>query len=63
MDAKCGSAAKTDGIAWVEVGGDAAEIAAWIGDAQVPIRVVGGAIPGPRRFALRTPDGAELVIE
>lgn len=63
MDAKCGAAATTDGVAWVEVGGDATQVAEWIGDDQVPIRVVSGGFPGPRRFALRTLEGAELVIE
>jgi hypothetical protein len=63
MDAKCGAAATTDGVAWVEVGGDTAQIAAWICDDQVPIRVVSGGFRGPRRFALRTAEGAELVIE
>ena len=63
MDEKCGAAAPTDGVASVEIGGDAAEIAAWIADDRVPVRVVPTGFKGARRFALRTRDGTELVIE
>ncbi len=49
------------GISWVEVGGDGDRLAAWLGRADLPIRVVGGP-PAVRRFAITTADG-ELVID
>lgn len=51
---------RADGIAWVEVGGDAERLTEWFGDAEVPLSVV----DGPRtihRVAISTADG-DLVI-
>lgn len=50
------------GIAWVEVAGDADRLAAWLGGADVPIRVVPGDAPGVRAVALALADGRELVL-
>ena len=59
--ARAGHGVRADDIAWVEVGGDAARLRAWLGDEELPIRVTPGA-PGIRRVAIATSDG-ELVIE
>ena len=48
------------GIAWVEIGGDAARFEAWTGGAALPVRVV-DAEPGVRAVGLRTP-GGEVVV-
>jgi hypothetical protein len=48
------------GIAWVEVGGDAAVVADWVADTDVPVRAVGGP-PGPRRFAVAV-EGADPIV-
>ena len=61
MDERYGEAALTDGIAWVEVGGDRQAMRDWVGDDTVPIRVLPG-VRGPRRFALRTKAGDEIAI-
>ncbi len=61
MDKRYGDAARTDGIAWVEVGGDPGLVGEWVSDDTVPIRVVPGP-RGPRRFALRTKTGDEIKI-
>jgi hypothetical protein len=45
------------GIAWVEVCGDADELATWLGGAQVPIRVVDGPRRGLLAVVLSTPKG------
>ena len=49
-----------NGIAWVEIGGDAARFEAWTGGAALPVRVV-DAEPGVRAVGLLTP-GGEVVI-
>jgi Glyoxalase-like domain len=59
--ARAGHGVQAEGIAWVEVGGDAERLRAWLGDEELPIRVVGGE-PRIRRVALATSDG-DLVIE
>jgi hypothetical protein len=61
MDDRYGDAAATDGIAWIELGGDEGAIRHWVADDTVPIHVVPGR-RGPRRFALRTTTGAEITI-
>jgi hypothetical protein len=61
MDERYGDAASTDGIVWVEVGGDRDAVRQWVGDDTVPIRVVPGR-RGPRRFALRAKSGDEIAI-
>ena len=48
------------GISWVEVGGDRARLRAWLGGADVPIRVV-DAEPGVHAVALALA-GGELVL-
>jgi hypothetical protein len=59
--ARGGHGVRAQGIAWVEVAGDAERIRAWLGGADLPIRVADGA-PGIRRVAVATPDG-EMAIE
>jgi hypothetical protein len=48
-------------VAWVEIGGDAEAVHAWVADDTVPLRIVSGP-PGPRRFALRTTTGIDITI-
>lgn len=57
---RAGHGAKVDRIAWIEVGGDPAALAAWLGPDALPIRVVDGRA-GVRSVALATPDG-ELIV-
>jgi hypothetical protein len=59
--ARAGHAIGVEGIAWVEVGGDAEQLREWLGDEELPIRVTSGE-PGIRRVAVATSDG-DLVIE
>jgi glyoxalase-like protein len=59
--ARAGHGVRADGIAWVEVGGGAERLRAWLGDEELPIRVSGDE-PGIHRVALATSDG-ELVID
>lgn len=59
LDRRHAAAARTDGIAWVECGGDRERLAKWIGGDEVPVRVVDGE-PGPRAVAVRL--GADTVI-
>jgi len=49
-------AATPAGIPWVELGGDDARLAAWLGDHALPIRSVDEA-PGPRTVAVATSEG------
>ena len=58
---RAGHGVRVEGIAWVEVGGDAERLRAWLGDEELPIRVVAGD-PRIRRVAVATSDG-ELVLE
>jgi hypothetical protein len=58
--ARAGHGVRAEGLAWVEVGGDAERLRAWLGGEDVPIRVVEGR-PGVRRVAIATA-GGELVI-
>lgn len=62
MDQLYGDAATTNGIAWVDVGGDESDVRAWVGDDDVPIRLATGS-RGPQRFALRTLDGEHLIVD
>jgi hypothetical protein len=50
-----------DGIAWLELGGDPRRLSDWLGDADLPIRVLDGE-PGLRAVGLRTAGGTELVL-
>lgn len=59
--ARAGHGVRAEGIAWVEVGGDAERLHAWLGDEELPIRVTSDE-PQIRRVALATPD-VELVID
>lgn len=58
---RAGHGVRATGITWVEVGGDAERLHAWLGGDELPIRV-GGGERGIHRVAISTPDG-ELVIE
>ena len=49
------------GIAWLELGGDPSRLSDWLGDADLPIRVVEGEL-GLRAVGLRTVGGIELVL-
>lgn len=51
---------EASGVAWVELGGDAERVRAWIGADEPQIRLVGGE-PGARRYAVTTPT-TELVL-
>jgi hypothetical protein len=59
LDPQHASAASTDGIAWVEYGGDAVRLRQWTGAADLPLRNVAGD-PGPRAVGLRR--GSETVV-
>jgi hypothetical protein len=60
-NARAGHGVRPEGIAWVEAGGDAERLRAWLGDEELPIRVVDGKA-GISRVAIATSEG-ELVIE
>lgn len=53
---------RVEGIAWVEVGGDAERLRTWLGGDEPPIRVTDGE-PGIHRVAVATTADGELVIE
>ena len=59
--ARAGHGVRADGIAWVEVGGDAHRLRGWLGGEELPIRVFEGE-PGIRRVGLGASD-REIVIE
>jgi catechol 2,3-dioxygenase-like lactoylglutathione lyase family enzyme len=59
--ARTGHGVRAQGIAWVEVGGDAERLREWLGGEELPIRVIGGE-PGLRRVGVATSD-REIVIE
>jgi hypothetical protein len=59
--ARAGHAARATGIAWVEVGGDAGRLRAWLGGDELPIGVSYGE-PGIHRVAISTAEG-DLVVE
>ena len=59
--ARAGHGIRAEGIAWVEVGGDAERLREWLGGEELPIRVIGGE-PGLRRVGVATSD-REIVIE
>ena len=59
--ARAGHGVRAEGIAWVEVGGDAERLREWLGGEELPIRVIGGE-PGLRRVGVATSD-REIVIE
>jgi hypothetical protein len=49
------------GIEWVELGGDADRLGAWLGPHQLPLRHVAGS-PGPRRVGIAVTGGDSIVI-
>jgi hypothetical protein len=55
--ARAGHGTRVEGITRVEVGGDGARLRDWLGDDELPIRVVEGP-PGVRAVVLATADGA-----
>ena len=57
---RAGHGVRAEGIAWVEVGGDAERLRAWLGSEELAIRVV-DSVPGIHRVAVATADG-ELVM-
>jgi hypothetical protein len=59
LDRRHGEAASTDGIAWVEYGGDPPRIAEWVGGDELPLRLGVGA-PGPRAIGVRR--GSESLV-
>ena len=59
--ARAGHGVRADGVAWVEVGGDAERLREWLGSEELPIRVIEDE-PGIHRVAVSTAHG-ELVIE
>ena len=59
LDRQHADAARTDGFAWVECGGDRERLAKWIGGDEVPVRAVDGE-PGPRTVGISL--GADTVI-
>jgi hypothetical protein len=58
---RAGHGVKAQGLGWVEVGGDAERLRAWLGGRDLPIRVT-DAPPGIARAAVATADG-EIVID
>jgi hypothetical protein len=58
---RAGHGVKAQGLAWVEVGGEAERLRAWLGGVDLPIRVT-DAPPGIVRAAVATADG-EIVID
>lgn len=54
--------ATTTGIAWLEIGGDRARLAAWLGPHDLPLRPVGGE-PGPHRLAVGVTGGEPIIID
>ena len=58
--ARAGHGVRAEGIALVEVGGDAERLRVWLGGEELPIRVVDG-VPGIHQVAISTADG-ELTI-
>jgi hypothetical protein len=48
------------GIAWVEMAGDREELARWVGESSLDIRVVAGE-PGIRSVGIATEEG-ELIL-
>jgi Glyoxalase-like domain len=50
------------GIAWVELGGAADRLAAWLGDHDLPLRHVDGP-PGPHRVGVALAGGEPMVID
>jgi hypothetical protein len=49
------------GIDWIELGGDKARLASWLGPHELPLRNVAGA-PGPHRVAIATATGESIVL-
>lgn len=58
--ARAGHGVRVEGIAWVEVAGDADRLSGWLGGDGLPIRAVTGA-PGVRRVAIITADGETVI--
>ena len=58
---RAGHGVRAEGLAWVEVGGDAERLGVWLGGQDLPIRVTDAA-PGIVRAAVVTADG-EIVID
>jgi len=59
LDPQHAQTASTEGIAWVEYGGDPGRLAQWIGEHEPPLRIVEGE-PGPHTVGLRR--GPEIVV-
>ncbi len=59
--ARAGHGVRAEGIAWVEVGGDAERLRDWLGGEELPIRVIEGE-PGIQRVGVATSE-REIVIE
>jgi hypothetical protein len=49
------------GIDWVELGGDQDRLARWLGQHELPLRLVEGA-PGPHQMAVAVANGESIVI-
>ena len=47
-----GASGDAGAIAWIELAGDAERLRAWLADAELPVRFVGGAPPGVRAAGL-----------
>jgi hypothetical protein len=62
QDARYAADASTQGIPWVELGGDEQALRRWVGDDTAPLRFVGGG-QGAQRFAVLTKTGTEIVVE
>jgi hypothetical protein len=52
-----------EGIAWVEVGGDEERLRAWLGDGDLPIRVVADADPRVLSIGLSVAGTDDLVVD
>jgi hypothetical protein len=59
--ARSGHGVRANGIAWVEVAGDAHRLREWLGGEELPFRVVDGA-PGLRAVGLATSGGGEQIL-
>jgi hypothetical protein len=57
---RAGHGIRPRGIAWIEIGGDEARLADWLGGAELPVRVVGG--PSVVRSVAVATEAGEVVI-
>ena len=58
--ARAGHGVRAEGLAWVEVGGDAERLRDWLGGEDLPIRVTNRP-PGVHRVAIVTADGESVI--